>query len=48
MIPKPTDYAAPHELFGSKPGFGMYAMTDNVTDAQFEEALIAARPKTGY
>ncbi|MFC9768369.1 hypothetical protein [Rhodococcus jostii] len=41
----PTDYASASELNGnsSRDGNGIYDMTDNVTDEQFEEALGEAR-----
>ncbi|MFH5209224.1 hypothetical protein ACHIPZ_13620 [Antrihabitans sp. NCIMB 15449] len=39
--PKPSDFAAKAELSGN--GGGIYAMTDNVTDEQFEEALADAK-----
>lgn len=38
---KPTDYAAGHEL--SSNGAGIYAMTDDVTDDEFEEAIAEAK-----
>ncbi|MDV6272436.1 hypothetical protein R3Q06_02875 [Rhodococcus erythropolis] len=41
---RPTDLASQHELHGANnPGEGIYAMTDNVTDEQFEEALAEAK-----
>lgn len=43
VLPSPKDFAPPHELFGAKPGNGLYAMTDGVTDAEFEAALDAAK-----
>lgn len=43
VVPSPTEFAAPHELFGAKPGTGIYAVTDNVTDAQFDAALESAQ-----
>jgi hypothetical protein len=40
----PTDFATPSELTGAnKPGEGIYAMTDGVSDDQFAEALAEAR-----
>ncbi len=42
--PSPTDFATPSELSGAnKPGEGIYAMTDGVSDEQFEEAIAEAR-----
>lgn len=43
VLPSPVDFAPPHELFGAKPGNGLYAMADNVTDPEFDAALDAAR-----
>lgn len=43
VISTPTDYAAPHELSGEPAGCGIYAMTDGVSDEQFEEAITEAR-----
>lgn len=43
VVPSPNTFAAPHELFGAKPGTGIYAVADNVTDAEFEEALLTAK-----
>lgn len=37
----PTDFAASHELYGN--GAGIYDMTDDVTDAEFDEALTRAQ-----
>lgn len=42
--PGPTDFATPSELGGAnRPGEGIYAMTDGVSDDQFEEALTEAK-----
>jgi len=42
--PGPTDFATPSELSGAnRSSEGIYAMTDNVPDAVFEEALADAR-----
>jgi hypothetical protein len=38
--PRPLDYATGNDLHGN--GAGIYHMTDDVTDAQFEEALTEA------
>lgn len=43
VISRPTDYAQPHELSGEPQGFGIYGMTDGVSDEQFEEAVTEAR-----
>lgn len=41
---RPTDLASQHELHGANnPGEGIYAMTDGVSDEQFEEALTEAK-----
>lgn len=40
--PKPTDFAPAHELSGVH-GAGIYKMTDNVTDEQFESAVAEAK-----
>ncbi len=42
-ILKVTDVATPGELHGAKGHTGIYAETDGVTDAQFEEILAEAR-----
>ncbi|UEA61363.1 hypothetical protein LK459_11430 [Gordonia otitidis] len=39
---KPTDYASQEELSGNM-GSGIYTMTDNVSDDQFEEAVTEAK-----
>ncbi|GAC81659.1 hypothetical protein SAMN04488550_4189 [Gordonia malaquae] len=39
--PKPTDFADTNELSGN--GAGIYSLTDNVSDDQFEEALTEAK-----
>lgn len=41
LKPRPVDYAAPHELSGNKAG--IYHVTDNVSDDEFDSALDAAR-----
>ncbi|SLF32611.1 Uncharacterised protein [Mycobacteroides abscessus subsp. bolletii] len=41
--PKPTDYAKPHELSGIHRAGGIYAMTDGVSDEQFEEVITQAK-----
>lgn len=42
--PTPTDFAKSSELFGANdPGTGIYAMTDGVSDEQFEEAIAEAK-----
>lgn len=41
MKPKPTDYASAHEL--SRSQGGIYDMTDDVSDSQFEEAIADAK-----
>lgn len=38
LKPSPTDFVTPAELFGARRD-GIYAMTDDVTDDQFESAL---------
>jgi hypothetical protein len=43
VISRPTDYASPHELSGEPNGFGIYGMTDGVSDEQFEDAIAEAR-----
>ena len=40
---RPSDFAAPGELNGGKSSVGIYALTDNATDDQFESALTTAR-----
>lgn len=40
---RPSDFAAPGELNGGKSSVGIYALTDNTTDDQFESALTTAR-----
>jgi hypothetical protein len=40
---KPSDFVAKGELSGKTGGDGIYAMTDNVTDEMFEEAITEAR-----
>lgn len=42
-VMSPTDYAKPSELSGQHGAGGIYAMTDNVSDEAFEEALAEAR-----
>lgn len=42
--PKPTDFAGPHELSGAdRNDFGIYGMTDGISEVQFEEALAEAK-----
>ncbi|ACI12660.1 hypothetical protein SEA_SPIKELEE_53 [Mycobacterium phage Spikelee] len=41
--PSPRDFASRAELFGSRGDEGIYAMTDGVSDEQFEEAITEAR-----
>lgn len=41
--PTPTDFAKQSELSGKTGAEGIYAMTDGVSDEQFEEALTEAR-----
>lgn len=41
--PGPTDFATTSELNGPDGNSGMYAMADNVSDDQFEDALAEAR-----
>lgn len=43
--PKPTDFAKSNELSGniSHRDYGIYGMTDGVSDSQFESALVEAR-----
>lgn len=41
-LPKVSDFASVTELHGKK-GDGIYALTDNATDAEFESALTTAR-----
>ena len=40
---RPSDFASPGELNGGKSSVGIYALTDNATDDQFESALTSAR-----
>lgn len=41
---KPTEFASSAELAGN--GAGIYAMTDDVTDEQFDEALTRAQDES--
>ena len=41
QLPEPTEYATRSDLYGN--GQGIYALTDNATDDQFESALTTAR-----
>jgi hypothetical protein len=41
LKPRPSDFASPHEL--SSNGAGIYQMTDDVTDEQFEDVIEEAR-----
>jgi len=44
LKPKPTDLATPAELYGNgRDSFGIYDLTDNVSEVQFEEALAEAK-----
>ena len=42
-LPKATDFATHQELYGRDGKSGIYALTDNATDAEFESALTTAR-----
>ena len=42
-LPKATDFATHQELYGRDGKSGIYALTDNATDAEFESALATAR-----
>lgn len=42
-VKSPTDFASASELSGQHGAGGIYAMTDNVSDEQFEEAMAEAR-----
>lgn len=44
-IPSPSELAPKHELHGrgQEPGTGIYGMTDNVSDSQFEESIAEGR-----
>lgn len=41
--PRPTDFAEGHEFSGVRGQGGIYAMTDGVSDEQFEEAIAEAK-----
>ena len=41
LKPRPLDYAAANDYSGN--GAGIYHVTDNVSDGEFEQALVAAR-----
>lgn len=43
LLPRPADYAAPHELTGGGRQPGYYDLADGVSDEQFEEAITEAR-----
>jgi hypothetical protein len=43
LIRSPTEFASTHELNGSGSSAGIYEMTDNVPDGQFEEAVEEAK-----
>lgn len=42
-LPKATDFATHQELYGRDGKSGIYALTDNATPEQFEDALTEAR-----
>ncbi len=43
LLPSPTSFAAPHELYGGGNSTGIYDVTDGVDDDVFEEAITAAK-----
>lgn len=42
-LPKATDFATHQELYGRDGKSGIYALADNATDAEFDDALNTAR-----